>query len=212
MNYLKVYSKLIRKAESRTPPNGYTEKHHTFPVSIFGKNNRVVVLTAREHYIVHALLEKICMKRYGLTHWKTKKMTNAHIIMGGRGKYCNSYLYEESRKRYSMDRSGVPMKKSSKIKIRNYRLGRKHSIETREKIKNKNTGKKQSKEQVEKMINSKLLYIYTFVSPNNEIFEVFNATQFCRDKKISRYRMSQVWLGRKPSHSGWKVTRILRDK
>ena len=35
------------------------------------------------------------MKRYGLTHWKTKKMTNAHIIMGGRGKYCNSYLYEE---------------------------------------------------------------------------------------------------------------------
>jgi len=103
------------------------------------------------------------------------------------------------------------MKESSKIKIRNYRLGRKHSIETREKIKNKNTGKKQSKEHIEKMIDSKLLYIYTFVSPNNEIFEVFNATQFCREIKKSRYRMSQVWLNKKENHSGWKVTRRLRE-
>jgi hypothetical protein len=41
MNYLKHYCNLIRKAENRVPPEGYTEKHHTFPKSIFGKNNRV---------------------------------------------------------------------------------------------------------------------------------------------------------------------------
>jgi hypothetical protein len=219
MNYLKIYCNLIRKAENR----GYTKKkakelemyvegHHTFPVSIFGKNKSIVYLTAREHYIAHALLERICIRRYGLEHWKTKKMTNAHIIMGGRGKYKNSYIYEEARKRYSKNRMGIPMKDSSKVKLRNQRLGKKHSIETREKIKNKNTGKKHSKEHTEKMVNSKLLYIYTFISPDGNIFEVINATQFCKDKKISRYRMSQVWLGRKLSHSGWKITRILRDK
>ena len=219
MNYLKAYCNLVREAEKR----GYTKKkakeqglyvegHHTFPVSIFGKNKRIVYLTAREHYIAHALLERICIRRYGLNHWKTKKMTNAHIIMGGRGKYKNSYIYEEAKKRYSENRTGVPMKESSKIKLRNQRLGKKHSIETREKIKNKNTGKKHSKEHTEKMVNSKLLYTYTFISPDGNIFEVINATQFCKDKKISRYRMSQVWLGRKSSHSGWKATRILRDK
>ena len=36
MNYLKIYCNLIRKAENRTPPEGYTEKHHTFPKNSCG--------------------------------------------------------------------------------------------------------------------------------------------------------------------------------
>ena len=104
MNYLKVYCNLIRKAENRTLPEGYIEKHHTFPVSIFGKNKRIVVLTAREHYVAHALLERICMKRYGLKHWKTQKMTCAHLAMSCKrnpeNKYINSYLYENLKIRY----------------------------------------------------------------------------------------------------------------
>lgn len=99
MNYLKVYCNLIRKAENRTPPEGYTEKHHTFPVSIFGKNNRIVVLTAREHYIAHALLEKAFIKRYGLHHYRTQKMNFAHSAMKCKNQYTNSYLYENARKR-----------------------------------------------------------------------------------------------------------------
>ena len=49
MNYLKVYCNLIRKAENRTTPEGYIEKHHTFPKSIFGNNKRIVVLAAKNH-------------------------------------------------------------------------------------------------------------------------------------------------------------------
>lgn len=59
MNYLKIYCNLIRKVEQR----GYTKKkakelgvyvegHHTFPKSIFGKNNRIVYLTGREHFLI----------------------------------------------------------------------------------------------------------------------------------------------------------------
>jgi len=158
MNYLKTYCNLIRKAEQR----GYTKKkakelgvyvegHHTFPVSIFGKNKRIVYLTAREHYISHALLERICIQRYDKEHWKSKKMNNAHIIMGGRGKYKNSYIYEEARKRYSDHRTGVPMKEESKLKLRNYRLGKKQSPEVVEIIKLKNTGKKRTQEQKDRM-------------------------------------------------------------
>jgi hypothetical protein len=97
MNYLKVYCNLIRKAENRTSPEGYVEKHHIFPKSIFGKNNRVIILTGREHYIAHLLLQKICEKRYGIRHRSTQKMLCAHINMKSKGRYCNSYLYENAR-------------------------------------------------------------------------------------------------------------------
>ncbi len=99
MNYLKIYCNLIRKAENRTPPEGYTEKHHTFPKSIFGKNSRIVVLTGREHYISHALLEKICIQRYGLKDERTIKMTTAFVLMKNRSEKYNSYLYESSKDR-----------------------------------------------------------------------------------------------------------------
>ena len=92
MNYLKHYCNLIRKAESRTPPEGYMEKHHIFPKSIFGNNNRIVLLTGREHYIAHALLEKICIKRYGLKHWKTQKMITAFWCMNNQ-KTKNLHIY-----------------------------------------------------------------------------------------------------------------------
>ena len=90
MNYLKVYCNLIRKAQQRQVVEGYVEKHHIFPVSIFGKNNKIVVLTGREHYISHALLEKIYLKRYGINNWKTKKMIFAYCNMNAINEYHNN--------------------------------------------------------------------------------------------------------------------------
>jgi hypothetical protein len=176
MNYLKVYCNLIRKAENRTPPEGYTEKHHIFPKSIFGNNNRIVVLTAREHYITHALLERVCIKRYGLKDQRTIKMIHAHTLMKSKGKYYNSYLYnlavirkseimkgkkpyvmtEETKNKmsqYSKNRSEEHKKKLSealKGKIpHNY--GKSHSKETKRKIGQKNKGRKVSEETRKKL-------------------------------------------------------------
>ena len=140
MNYLKVYCNLIRKAENRTPPEGYTEKHHTFPVSIFGKNNRIVVLTNREHYIAHALLEKICLKRYGENHGNTVRMSNAHTLMISNGRYYNSHLYEGARIRVSKsmmgNKRGVGRKSTEEYKenLRIKATGRLHTEETKQKL------------------------------------------------------------------------------
>ena len=131
MNYLKVYCNLIRKAENRTPPEGYTEKHHTFPKSIFGNNNRVVVLTAREHYIAHALLEKICIKRYGRNHIYSEKMIYAHFLMNDGKRYYNSFLYEAARQKVSEIHS---KRVSGKNNPRYGKVGvYKHTEETKEK-------------------------------------------------------------------------------
>ncbi len=151
MNYLKVYCNLIRKAENRTPPDGYTEKHHTFPKSIFGKNNRVVVLTAREHYVAHALLEKICIQRYGLKDRRTIKMTYAHASMvavnGNNERYYNSYLYENAKIRFSINNPS----KSLRVKQKqiNSALERWSNPKEKEKITGKNNpfyGKHHSEE------------------------------------------------------------------
>jgi len=111
MDYLKHYIKLIRKAQSE-PKKGYCESHHVFPKSIFGNNRYIVKLTAREHYIAHALLEKIYIKRYGINNFKTKKMIHAFFMMNnaasqGQHRYVNSRLFEASRLRFSEAMSGM---------------------------------------------------------------------------------------------------------
>ena len=61
MNYQKIYNDLINKRKLTPPKNCYTERHHIIPVCMKGTNKKenLVPLTAREHYIAHALLVKI---------------------------------------------------------------------------------------------------------------------------------------------------------
>jgi hypothetical protein len=159
MNYLKIYCNLIRKAENRTSPEGYTEKHHTFPISIFGKNNRVVLLSGREHYIAHALLEKAFIKRYGLKDKKTIKMMKCHLLMKDGKRYYNSYLYEFVRNRvrntikgenhHNYGKSHTKKHKnkiSNSLKLRyskdaHHMKGKTHLDETKRKIGEKNKNK-----------------------------------------------------------------------
>lgn len=152
MNYLKTYCKLIRKAENRTLPEGYTENHHVFPKSIFGNNDRVVALTAREHYVAHALLEKICIQRYGVHHYKTHKMTHAFVLMCVTRKCENSYLYESAKLR----KSEIGHSAETKAKISAVHKGREISQETRLKISASNKGRKKPPGHGEKISKANL--------------------------------------------------------
>ena len=86
MNHLKTYLKLIRKAESRNWTRAtaevYVEKHHVFPKCIWGENSRVVCLTAREHFLAHALLAKAARKRWGLNNREVWGLVTAYSQMG----------------------------------------------------------------------------------------------------------------------------------
>lgn len=62
MDYEKYYNLLIEKGKTQTlPDRTYIEKHHILPVSLGGTNEKtnIVSLTAKQHYIAHALLVKI---------------------------------------------------------------------------------------------------------------------------------------------------------
>jgi len=159
MNYLKAYCSLIRKAENRDCPEGYVEGHHIFPKSIYGENNRIVKFTAREHYIAHALLEKIFIKRYGKKDYRSIKMIHAFYCMNtaNRTNYYNSFLYESSRAKTSKLLEGNDHRRGKKLseehiqKIIKANTGRKHSEETKRKISESNKGKKISDEAKRKM-------------------------------------------------------------
>ena len=230
MNYLKVYCNLIRKAENRTPPEGYTEKHHTFPVSIFGKNNRIVILTAREHYIAHALLEKAFITRYGLHHYRTHKMIRAFWCMSNQMKenrYDNSHLYESLKNRYTETLSGKnhhfygkkhsleTKRKMSEAqkgeKSPNY--GRKASIETRQKLSEIRKGipatygfkgKKHTEEYKQKMREQREVKSFSVISPTGEIICDKNAKEFCRKNGLDKGHFSQVLSGKRKSHKGFR--------
>jgi len=144
MNYLKYYCNLIRKAENRTPPEGYTERHHIFPKSIYGKNNRIVILTLREHYIAHCLLVKVFTKRYGIDNKNTKKMIYALWCMSNKNKYSNSHIYESLRKKVVVLFTGEnnPTKKPEvREKLSRANTGRVHTEEARKNMSKAKKGK-----------------------------------------------------------------------
>ena len=103
MDYKNIYYKIIEKAKDEYENGlrnlGYFEKHHILPKSLGGSNDKenLVKLTAREHFICHALLirflqgeAKYKMKWafYQLCKWSTKnKFHKEH--------YVNSRLYDK---------------------------------------------------------------------------------------------------------------------
>lgn len=130
MNYLKIYIKICRNAERRDIPEQYTESHHTFPRAIFGENDRIVRLTAKEHFICHFLLWKECKKRYGTNHYRTYKMHHAF----------QSMTWDPSNGKRYVTRSFVYAREASSI----YNTGENNPAkrpEVREKISNSKKGK-----------------------------------------------------------------------
>lgn len=114
MNYLKLYTKLCRVGVNRFKADikGDYEKHHVFPVSIYGENDFVSLLTYREHFLVHNLLVKILKKRYGLKDKRTQQMCFAIHKMVYRWDKTKKYIvgsrhYQIARNAVRIARTGV---------------------------------------------------------------------------------------------------------
>jgi hypothetical protein len=152
MNYLKLYIKLIRRAQIRDAIPEVIEEHHVFPESIFGKNNYKVKLSPREHYVVHALLYKGLIKRYGKNSCMARKMLYGFWRMHNQSslnadRYINSRLYESLRKNFAESITGKnhplygqPRPEHVKQKLREANLGKTHSQKTKNLIRLKTHG------------------------------------------------------------------------
>lgn len=102
MNYQKIHDDLVEYCRKQVlPEETYTEKHHVIPRSLGGgEGDNVIKITARQHFVLHALLYFIA-KRTG-TEGERKKTAMAWNYMranpvAGDRRYINSRLFEAAR-------------------------------------------------------------------------------------------------------------------
>jgi hypothetical protein len=106
------------------PEEDYKERHHIIPGSLDGDDSKenLVSLSAREHFICHYLLVKMCIREDHI-----KKMVYALNMMGWNmsGKrYVNSYLYESNKLRFSYQMKNDQERKDKISKtLKTQRLG-----------------------------------------------------------------------------------------
>lgn len=146
--YLNWYTKLITHRLNESAVEG--EYHHYVPKSLH-KNDDLVLLSHREHYVAHLLLTKCIQPQYrpkmlyALTAMKMKTLTQSNF---------NSRLFEQLKNQANLSRSssmkGHAVTEETREKLRTANLGKKASAETRLKMSNARKGRKNTKEHVEK--------------------------------------------------------------
>ncbi len=161
MNYNLIHDKIINKAISLNRvkcPDFYYEKHHILPKCLGGSNekNNLVLLTAKEHYLIHRLLTFIYPNNKSLffAFWnminRKSENQNRYII--------SSKLYNETKHQLRIIKSNQwklnnpnknrnvtgannPMYGTSRSAERNPFFKKVHTLESRLKISQSNKGK-----------------------------------------------------------------------
>jgi hypothetical protein len=170
--YTNWYYDIIKKAKGQPRKKGngiYYEKHHIIPKSIGGNDdkNNLVLLTAKEHYMCHLLLPKMCVvnehkvsmsraffymsngmvkERYTSKIYDYVKKSNAKIISEAlSGENC--YMYgvpktDEIKKKISQTR----IKNDTGRGKNNPMYDKKHSMESKQLMSQNRKGKASGKD------------------------------------------------------------------
>lgn len=116
--YSNWYYNIINKAKkrNRSKSESYFEEHHIVPRCMGGSDDHenLVLLTAREHFIIHILLTKMVDGKNFII-----RLLQPVMYFKGLGyKYYNSRLYESARKRLSTLKSGSPVCSNHDLELR----------------------------------------------------------------------------------------------
>lgn len=153
MNYIKLYNSIIVNAKFRERPDCYCEKHHIVPKCLGGTNeeSNLVILTAREHFIVHHLLYKI--------YPNNNKIFFALSAMNMVKRWNNSSVQRYKPKLTSKQYEQLRQKRS--ILISKWSKGRIVSEKTKKKMSKIHAGKHLSNEAKNKIAESNSKIIHT---------------------------------------------------
>lgn len=202
--YTKWYLSIVSQKYNH---EGYVEKHHIIPVSIAQEFTKctwnIVPLTARQHYICHLLLVKMCLSGY-----HRRKMINALFFLMNKHKEkinISSRLYESAMINRSISLSGQ----------NNPFYNKKHSSDTIQSIKNSLIGFQHTEETKKKISigaqkNGKLLsykvYCYYISSNKKIIIEKFESiTSASKKLQLSTGKISACCLGKRKNTGCYNI-------
>lgn len=196
MNYQKVYNQIIERAKTRKL-EGYKEKHHIVPKCMGGLNNKenLVELTPREHFLCHLLLIKIYSNNLKLK----QALWLMTIQSKSKGIKISNRSYELCRLEYiNIVKNKPKHTKESKQKLRESRLGKKMSQETKNKISLVHKGNK-----------------YALGFKNNELQKISKSIAN-KGKILSNETKLKISQGKKgckyPKEHGEKISKALKGR
>lgn len=141
--YTKWYYAIINnRINNPHPKDIYTERHHIIPKSFGGSNKKenLVRLSAREHFLVHWILPKMCESK---DH--TIKMNHALLRLMNASETISTHVW--SKWQYETAKNNKRLALKEERKNGNCpRLGKKHTKETKEKMRNAKLGVKRNPE------------------------------------------------------------------
>jgi len=110
---------------------------------------------------------------------------------------------KELRRRISEGSKGKKASEETRLKLSKSHLGHRHSAETLRKMSNYWKGRPR----LNRRGRTTAYKNYELVSPTGEKLLVKNMREFCLEQQLSRFKMSEVVNGKRPSHKGWRVKR-----
>jgi len=164
MDYQRIYENIIENAKIQNRiklkhDNSnyvYYENHHIQPRCLNGgeETNNLVLLTAKEHYVVHKLLtniypsnRKIAMAFHYMTFGKNYYNESSRDYSYARELVSNIPMSEETKRKIglaSKQRNYKPLSNKTKELLRKINIGKTHSIETKRKMSLQRKGKGKS--------------------------------------------------------------------
>lgn len=112
MNYKRLHKQLIDRAKSEQRvkgPAAYYEEHHIKPRCLGGSDDtsNKVLLTGREHFLIHWILTKLYPKNFSLIYafnmfaqtCSARRGSRSHLYEYARRKHALAMAHNESRKR-----------------------------------------------------------------------------------------------------------------
>lgn len=225
--YFRWYSRIITVAETRPKKKKdvsfYTEKHHILPKCLcqndFEKNdiNNHVLLTLKEHALVHKLLAKAAptskkLKRAYMGMLTARNDKQEKVTLSIR-EY--EFLRENSKDLYGRSGKengmyGKTQSEEAKQKMRERALGKKVPEEVRQKMRFAQLGEKnhfygkshtaKTRKSITEKLSGKTAYVkcYILTDVNGDIHKVFTKEkliEFCAAKNIS-YKKIEAFLNK----------------
>lgn len=180
MNYKEFIDDIINTRGRHGCGEEYYERHHIVPVCVGGKDKEenLIDLYAREHFIAHKLLAKENPHNQGLqcAWWMM-----SHVVKENSERYkCTPEEYEEAKIAFSNSQKGEKNFMYGKV---GYNYGKRLSEETKKKISESHKGFKMSEETKQKISKAN-------TGENNPMYHRHHTKEsrkIMSEKKIGKY-------------------------